>query len=940
MRLFLFFILIFSSLFAEVNIKGGEGNILFLDSNSTLYWKGKYLTGYNQYHTSDGVEKILNKINKFEVGRGTFFAIDNSGNLYGWGYNLSSSDWVSLIGNGNGSLIDNPVKIDLKEPVIDISTDGNTHTLAVTKSGYVYAWGDSLDGDLGILNADSTYVPLKIKNLSNIKAVSAGTWFSLALDNDGNVYSWGRNYYGQLGLGDRSKRETPQKISSLTNVTQIVAGSDYALALTDDGKVDGWGNNAHNIFGNNSEFLTTPEAINNLKDILLISSNGYHVMALDKDGNLYSWGANSSGEVGDGTTQDVDIPKKLPLKNVIDIATGDGFSLALAKDGVLYGWGKKIKNFIDNNESNEFLTPTQINLPVKLKTDFKKLETERTTLQIHKGWNLIGFPVNKTITPKNYFKNYLIWRYDEGKWLADSDIYDTKSYTHLEKVKPGQAFWIYLENNSSINMDKLDFDLNQTDAFKASLGWAMFSSSKDGNVTELLEDKLRSINDRKIVWKYDNNWSYYARDENISKLINGKYNEFNGFVKSGEGFWVFTTGYIYDYRYFEGSDQYPSRYYNKDKDVTQIATDRMGVLSVFEIENNRIKNIKKCIVGGIRDYKFSDDGKYIYASSDSNLVILQNNDDNLTKLSKYESDGYIWSLKYLDSKVLLQHDNEIEVINVSNSTNPSKIVSLSGYKSKIFKNYIVVASNEDNNYYLNIFDRNSLKLLKKIYTTKGNMVDFNNIINENSTLIAGYNGYENYPDQKTYSSGMIIADFENNTSNKKISFGDVSKFPFAIEDGKIYTTYNDGYSGGLRVINENNATLYSYNFPTHINSIELTKITKSGYIIMITERNDGKYLSVFDKKLKFLDEIKIEDFKLYLASEENNGSIVLFSERLSDEPMIYIFKIVDNKIKLQKKKKLDRFSYFIKKKDSNTAFIIDGKRFEVIDLDRFSKNVL
>ena len=60
---------------------------------------------------------------------------------------------------------------------------------------------------------------------------------------DGSVWSWGSNGYGQLGDGTTFNRSTPVRVVGLTDVTAVSAGSFHSLALDLSGAVWSWGYN-------------------------------------------------------------------------------------------------------------------------------------------------------------------------------------------------------------------------------------------------------------------------------------------------------------------------------------------------------------------------------------------------------------------------------------------------------------------------------------------------------------------------------------------------------------------------------------------------------------------------------------------------------------------------------------------------------------------------
>ena len=92
---------------------------------------------------------------------------------------------------------------------------GKTHSLALTESGEVYAWGDNDGGQLGLGDREERLTPMKVEGLPKVKAIAAVGGHSLALTESGEVYAWGNNEFGQLGLGDREERLTPTKVTDL-----------------------------------------------------------------------------------------------------------------------------------------------------------------------------------------------------------------------------------------------------------------------------------------------------------------------------------------------------------------------------------------------------------------------------------------------------------------------------------------------------------------------------------------------------------------------------------------------------------------------------------------------------------------------------------------------------------------------------------------------------
>ena len=87
---------------------------------------------------------------------------------------------------------------------------GNQHSLIVTSSGSVLAFGRNLDGQLGINSRKEARLPTLVNGLRDdvIVQVAASGDFSLAMSETGSVFAWGNNNAGQLGkppLDDANK---------------------------------------------------------------------------------------------------------------------------------------------------------------------------------------------------------------------------------------------------------------------------------------------------------------------------------------------------------------------------------------------------------------------------------------------------------------------------------------------------------------------------------------------------------------------------------------------------------------------------------------------------------------------------------------------------------------------------------------------------------------
>ena len=345
-------------------------------------------------------------------GSGTNYfslAVGSDGNAYAWGYNKDGE-----LGDGTRTNRNTPVvvmKPDSKTypdrpadfTYVQVSA-GTDHSLALGSDGYVYAWGDDTDGELGNKTiGSSSSVPVRVRDPANpndtskgLKAiqVSAGRDHSLAVDKDGNAWAWGSNGYGRLGNNSSSSYSTlpvrvrdpgdPSNSNKGLNVMQVSAGDWHSLAVDKDGNTWAWGRNDYGQLGNGQissswdaypvpqkVLLDANDASTGLKT-LQVSAGGSLSLAIDQDGSTWAWGHNNSGQLGNGTSNGrnqnpIPSPVLLNPKNAstrlkaVQVSAGWGHSLAIGEDGNTWAWGDNSSGQLGNNGSSyQYYSPVKV----------------------------------------------------------------------------------------------------------------------------------------------------------------------------------------------------------------------------------------------------------------------------------------------------------------------------------------------------------------------------------------------------------------------------------------------------------------------------------------------------------------------------------------------------------------------------------------------------
>ncbi|XP_076453620.1 RCC1 and BTB domain-containing protein 1-like [Babylonia areolata] len=297
-------------------------------------------------------EKILNTICKVCVfgssGNEAIF-ITESDDVYAIGSNCSG-----CLGLGDTHSSFEPRKIAslCKKDIVDIAFGSGPHVLVVTSEGDLLSWGHNGYCQLGNGSSNQGIQPVSISQYigHQVVSVACGSHHSLALTKEGEIYAWGQNNCGQVGNGTTANQPTPRKVSAGLGGRQaisITCGQTSSLALIDNGEVYGWGYNGNGQLGlGNNVNQPNPCRLQSLQGIIISQlACGYaHTLALSDEGALYSWGANSYGQLGTGNKANLISPTKVTLPNerCIEVAAThySHVSAAMTQTGLVLMWGQ------------------------------------------------------------------------------------------------------------------------------------------------------------------------------------------------------------------------------------------------------------------------------------------------------------------------------------------------------------------------------------------------------------------------------------------------------------------------------------------------------------------------------------------------------------------------------------------------------------------------
>lgn len=409
-RFLIFFLSIFTlSVFAQFHS-------IVVKNEGTVYTWGR------NYHGQLGIGNTTDKnlpaavttsgallgknIKKVDAGSDFSMVLTSDGTLYSWGTNSSGQ-----LGNGDNVESNVPVAVTtsgaLSGKTITAFSAGDQHSIAVTSTGEVYAWGYNAYGQLGIGTNGSGVdknVPTAVDmsgalNGMIVTAVAAGGYHSVALASNGTVYAWGINTSGEAGDGSTTAvRNTPVAVDvsgvlAGKKIQAVAAGQNHCVVLADDGKVYTWGDNSYGQLGNgnNTDSNVPVEVIMTGaiagKSIVAISAGELFSVALASDGTVYTWGYNSSGQLGNGNTTSSNVPVAVTTsgvlagKTVTVIDAGSSHCLVVASDGSVYTWGYGTYGQLGIGNTGSYKVPVAVDqsvmglLPVEL-TSFTGSKTD------------------------------------------------------------------------------------------------------------------------------------------------------------------------------------------------------------------------------------------------------------------------------------------------------------------------------------------------------------------------------------------------------------------------------------------------------------------------------------------------------------------------------------------------------------------------------------
>lgn len=413
-----------------IDVSAGTLHSLILTKDGTVYGMGSganYRLGVNSTGNFTLPVEMVYSYNTVEIAAGAIHSVvlKADGMTYSVGGNANGQagqDMTADVGTLWNMLNSDDEQWGRRKDIISIRAGGN-HTVALTKTGEVYACGLNTSGQLSTGNTTQSkhLIPMTIYNeagelvnLDGVKSIGVGNASTFAVLKTGEVYACGLNSSGQLGL---NKNDNPitvmEKVldetgeDTLKDIDYAVVGEGATLNsgfITNDGKVWLVGRNPNGELADDKFFdtwLVVRAGENNLRskdiNIDMMVGDTYNIeVSLDGAFNAYLYeeeiknlkfetntpdiinvsetGLITAKTQGYGIIKITDIDHNLeeymkvsvyPYKGkaVPDISSGINFSVALKADGTVWSWGNGASGKLGNGETSNYAEPVRVLMP-------------------------------------------------------------------------------------------------------------------------------------------------------------------------------------------------------------------------------------------------------------------------------------------------------------------------------------------------------------------------------------------------------------------------------------------------------------------------------------------------------------------------------------------------------------------------------------------------
>jgi alpha-tubulin suppressor-like RCC1 family protein len=272
--------------------------------------------------------RMITNIKYIEIGPKSNMAISHQNYVYTWGYNIDGR-----LGIGRHyTECETPRMLDF---TFSKAACGSSHSCFLDKYGRIYGTGDTLFSGLES-EVSYVYFPEKIPSLQRLlfSQISIGNGYhTLALTITGEVYAWGRNRTGQVGVTVRENfnESIPLHIQIDEKIIAVETGWGHSVLLTEHGNVWRCGRNSRNQLADSDydwtdgvlvKYVAKFKKMLNIPRVKRIICGFEHTMCFTVDNRIFGWGDNEYNCIGSSNTHHIMEPQYVELEDFVDLSVG------------------------------------------------------------------------------------------------------------------------------------------------------------------------------------------------------------------------------------------------------------------------------------------------------------------------------------------------------------------------------------------------------------------------------------------------------------------------------------------------------------------------------------------------------------------------------------------------------------------------------------------
>lgn len=234
----------------------------------------------------------------------------------------------------------------------DQPVEQTTHTCGIRTDDSLWCWGLNTQGQLGVGDLHTHYLPTRVGANTDWTQVSAGWSTSCATKADGTLWCWGLGY-----------SNTPSQVGSATTWSSVSVGDGFRCAIMTDHTLWCWGANAGGQLGL-GDFVDrpVPTQVGGAADWADVSTGHTHTCAVRAANTLWCWGTGPAGQLGLGPDDTVTgVPTQVGTNTQwtsVDVSTSTSCAVRLHHSG--WCWGANAHGQLGTGDSVARFVPGEV----------------------------------------------------------------------------------------------------------------------------------------------------------------------------------------------------------------------------------------------------------------------------------------------------------------------------------------------------------------------------------------------------------------------------------------------------------------------------------------------------------------------------------------------------------------------------------------------------